>query len=77
MKHFVGMALLVLLACLLRWWIPSGYFLTYPIDSSGNVMRVRAVGRLDVIVFWGLLAVSATWGLVVGLLSAVRHRNPL
>ncbi len=58
MKHAIGVALLVGLAFLLRWWIPSTIFFTTGSTRvvNGVYSDVRvARGSLNVIVFGGLI----------------------
>jgi hypothetical protein len=69
MKHAIGIGLLIAIACLFKWWIHPNVGVAY---TSGRVSRGVP---LNVVVVWVLLAVSAVWGLIVGLAFVFGHRR--
>ena len=69
MKHAIGIGLLIGVACLFKSRIHPNVGVAY---TSGRVSRGVP---LIVVVVWVLLALSAVWGLVVGLAFVFSHRR--
>ena len=71
MKHVIGIGLLVVIACMFKWWIHSNVSLAY---EYGRTLRATPV---NVVVSWILLGIAAMWALVMGLAFVFDHRRPL
>jgi hypothetical protein len=69
MKHFIGVAMLVVLALVGRFWMFQRIFLGY---MHGGTFRAGV--SLGTIVFWLLMGVAAVW-LVIAAYKFGRHRT--